>query len=131
MCLRLTLSGFSAYSRLPSAREIAAASGLRVRRLFDMHGPAFQLFNYDEDCGCYLLAYPHLVGNELWLFEPDRLSNIEAALTFAASHADSFVFSALHTDEAAKTTTPMTLPDLLFVVAENRIQNRVDYVVRG
>lgn len=129
MCLHITISEFAGGARLPSAAAVAKASNLTVHKEHGSRTGALQLFAWEKDCGCGLLAPESRIDTNQWTLSAEFLPRIAAALAFVSKSVPRFAFSALFFGESPHTEMPIALSDLQRLVIANRIRNHFKYIV--
>lgn len=131
MCLQVTIAEIEGGGKLPGASELSRASGLTIRREHGSRINSLQLFAWEKDCGCGLLAQGAPIDAEVWQLDPTILPQLRDVVALVSKHTRRFVFSALYYGEAAATEIVVSRGELSEFIMENCIRNRFRYVVLG
>ena len=129
MCLHVMIAPLPGGNALPSSTAVAKASGLIVHKQNDSRNGALQLFAWEKDCGCGLLAPGARIDAEAWYLSAEFLPRIAAALTFVSKSVPRFAFASLFFGESPHTEISIVLSDLRAIILDNRIRNHFRYIV--
>jgi hypothetical protein len=90
-----------------------------------------QLFAWEKDCGCGLLAPGTKIDAPVWTLDPQFLPKIAAAVKFVGNHTKRFVLSALYFGESAATEIAIPVREMCTIIHDNHLRNGFRYIVGG
>ena len=126
MCLELY--AVPAVAGRVSADRLERVSGLRVKKQRRPVEGALH-FSRDGGCSCSLMTDDADWNASEWALEPSILTGLAAALQLIDEEAGGFTFQAVWIGDETHARERVALRDVLKDVRENRVKNKLVYVV--